>query len=162
MGWLSGSPSAERSRSLLRCAWWRAILSGPSQFLRELHFIEAPRRICPLLRGPRLQFLRELHFIEASGSRRSARAPDRCSSFGNCTSLRRRQGGLGDRGAASQFLRELHFIEAPTPPQALCPPARRSSFGNCTSLRRRRHRGRSAPRPSQFLWELHFTGVGGD
>ena len=41
MGWLGVSPSTERSRSLLRWTWWRAILGGPSQFLRELHFIEA-------------------------------------------------------------------------------------------------------------------------
>ena len=66
MGWLSGSPSVERSRSLLRCAWWRAILSGPSQFLRELHFIEARGLKAPvLLSTPVSQFLRELHFIEA-------------------------------------------------------------------------------------------------
>ena len=88
MGWLSGSPSVERSRSLLRCAWWRAILSGPSQFLRELHFIEALGPSPPEVRGPS-QFLRELHFIEASASHRS------CSAC-----------------ARSQFLRELHFTEA--------------------------------------------------
>ena len=65
MVWLSGSPSVERSRSLLRCAWWRAILSGPSQFLRELHFIEASvgRQSLSAVLGA--QFLRELHFIEA-------------------------------------------------------------------------------------------------
>ena len=111
MGWLSGSPSAERSRSLLRWAWWRAILSGPSQFLRELHFIEAT--IC----------------AQPFRLRRGR------SSFGNCTSLRLEEDGSRVGCDRSQFLRELHFIEAPTPQPGGCRTSSRSFFANCTSLR---------------------------
>ena len=60
---------------------------------------------------------------------------NRCSSFGSCTSLRR----LGeDRRAVVdglQFLRELHFIEAQRTPHGPPHPGRCSSFGSCTSLR---------------------------
>ena len=59
-----------------------------SQFLRELHFIEA-KHTDALLLWFRSQFLRELHFIEAGCMTPTA-----------------------SRGAMSQFLRELHFIEA--------------------------------------------------
>ena len=85
-----------------------------SQFLRELHFIEAP--IARVRCGVRTmsQFLRELHFIEAL-LRTTPLMTQICrSSFGNCTSLRR---------------------EDPVPRRN---PPGRSSFGNCTSLRRLR------------------------
>ena len=57
--------SVERSLILLCGAWGRAILFGESQFLRELHFIEASvgRQSLSAVLGS--QFLRELHFIEA-------------------------------------------------------------------------------------------------
>ena len=59
------------------------------------------------------QFLRELHFIEAAWSARRVPPRSRRSSFGNCTSLRRLPLGYWDAvGGWSQFLRELHFIEA--------------------------------------------------
>ena len=60
----------------------------------------------------------------------------RCSSFGNCTSLRHLD--RGDRSGLacrSQFLRELHFIEAFFVPGEPITEGCRSSFGNCTSLR---------------------------
>ena len=63
---LSPSPRTERSRSGLRWVWWQAILSGPLQFLRELHFIEAGWGYILKPASAPLQFLRELHFIEAS------------------------------------------------------------------------------------------------
>ena len=106
-----------------------------SQFLRELHFIEAS--------SPRLTRARP-HGRSSFGNCTSLRpggfgrapAPSRCrSSCGNCTSLR-----LGDRnlnrrlGTLSQFLRELHFIEA-------------RSLIRIHSLKRIM---------SQFLRELHF------
>ena len=60
------------------------------QFLRELHFIEAPVSIAVReRRRSRLQFLRELHFIEAHPPSHLRRAGDRL-----------------------QFFRELHFTEA--------------------------------------------------
>ena len=40
--------------------------SSVLQFLRELHFIEAPGRSPRSPTAPALQFLWELHFIEAS------------------------------------------------------------------------------------------------
>ncbi len=107
------------------------------QFLRELHFIEASPCQPPMIARQVLQFLRELHFIEARKSKRPQRQLDRCSSFGNCTSLRLH---LEDRGGA---------------PRPGC-----SSFGNCTSLRplrQRRGRGRAG---LQFLRELHFIEAG--
>ena len=59
------------------------------------------------------QFLRELHFIEAIECiLRNYKTPTRRSSFGNCTSLRLGEPGLAVGDAGSQFLRELHFIEA--------------------------------------------------
>ena len=151
------------------------------------------------------QFLRELHFIEA---RRHCGYPlrrKRRSSFGNCTSLRflpllvRRDDSpsqflwelhfieAGPAGpphrpaAGSQFLRELHFIEAvlrnvwgvthssrssfgnctslrlSTCARYYLAPRTRSSFGNCTSLRQGYGATQRAPRrSSQFLRELHF------
>ena len=69
-----------------------------SQFLRELHFIEA-RGAWPrpsLLR--RSQFLRELHFIEADNKERRANNSPGRSSFGNCTSLRPERIDGGDGG----------------------------------------------------------------
>ena len=70
------------------------VLSGNqallSQFLRELHFIEAHPGSAQRQPAPWLQFLRELHFIEASRTvAASARGRGR-SSFGGCTSLRLR------------------------------------------------------------------------
>ena len=60
------------------------------QFLWELHFIEARYRVSITHRTSRLQFLWELHFIEAFPMPRMNHifVPG-CSSFGNCTSLRR-------------------------------------------------------------------------
>ena len=81
------------------------------------------------------QFLRELHFIEAG---RRSRCPRTCrsrSSFGNCTSLRLEEDGSRVGCDRSQFLRELHFIEAPTPQPGGCRTSSRSFFANCTSLR---------------------------
>ena len=177
---LSLSDRLERSRSALRWACWRAILSGLLQFLRELHFIEATRQEFRRKAPTRLQFLRELHFIEASprdpysgtGRRCSSfgnctslrrldqlQRPDhrgRCSSFGNCTSLRLRPGNHPRPDRRLQFLRELHFIEAPHRRGTCYRPSRCSSFGNCTSLRHQhRARGRD-DRGLQFLRELHF------
>ena len=59
------------------------------------------------------QFLRELHFIEAPSQPTAViPATSRRSSFGNCTSLRPGEPGEGECPYLSQFLRELHFIEA--------------------------------------------------
>ena len=41
-GWVEVRARSARE-AILRWAWWRAILSGASQFLRELHFSEAAR-----------------------------------------------------------------------------------------------------------------------
>ncbi len=84
------------------------------------------------------QFLRELHFIEAG---RLSRCPRTCrcrSSFGNCTSLRLGACHPGGEVEVSQFLRELHFIEAVSAQGVRTRKTGRSSFGNCTSLRPRR------------------------
>ena len=83
----------------------------------------------------RSQFLRDLHFIEARRADVRPWSATCRSSFGNCTSLRL-GGQRGEIGAdKSQFLLELHFIEV----ERACPcwggACRRSSFGNCTSLR---------------------------
>ena len=80
-----------------------------------------------------LQFLRELHFIEASSATCAKSRGRGCSSFGNCTSLRRLNGQAVGMGLGLQFLRELHFIEAAT----------------CSSPG-------SSPPSLQFLRELHF------
>ena len=59
------------------------------------------------------QFLRELHFIEAIHTSLLQSCQSGRSSFGNCTSLRLgKQGAGGKKLVPSQFLRELHFIEA--------------------------------------------------
>ena len=71
-------------------------ITKSSQFLRELHFIEAGARPARWLAASWSQFLRELHFIEAS-----------------CVRLRRPM-------VLSQFLRELHFIEAGGDRYAYC------------------------------------------
>ena len=82
------------------------------------------------------QFLRELHFIEASRGPSSTWTRTRRSFFGNCTSLRPVNAAvLGDPGFASQFLLELHLIEVPRHCQSGGVGRRRSSFWNCTSLR---------------------------
>ena len=60
----------------------------------------------------RSQFLRELHFIEAIKSSQGDRKSPRRSSFGNCTSLRLYHQSPPHIALQSQFLRELHFIEA--------------------------------------------------
>ena len=84
-----------------------------SQFLWELHFIEAATSKGLIGDDYGSQFLWELHFIEAWLSRPRRPRPTRCSSFGNCTSLRLQP-----------------------EPHHRWNPHRRSSFGNCTSLRR--------------------------
>ena len=66
----------------------RLVVDYELQFLRELHFIEAPPATAWSGPSLRLQFLRELHFIEAPPSTTESQIPRRCSSFGNCTSLR--------------------------------------------------------------------------
>ena len=104
------------------------------QFLWELHFIEAQSRTGHLI-SRRLQFLWELHFIEARPGWLGTLRRRRCSSFGNCTSLRqdRHVYVVVVAARALQFLWELHFIEAlPTSP------------------------GRTLYAGLQFLWELHF------
>ena len=135
MGWLSGSPSTERSRSLLRCAWWRAILSGPSQFLRELHFIEARAGTRGRRRTSRRSSFGNCTSLRPHGVGEPAPDSDRRSSFGNCTSLRRDEHVAVWHAAWSQFLRELYFIEAPAWAARGTRTSCRSSFGNCTSLR---------------------------
>ncbi len=104
-----------------------------------------------------LQFLRELHFIEAPTSSSAPRGIPSCSSSGNCTSLRRVQGDVGEDGRVLQFLRELHFIEA---------GRRRSSALRSRMLQflRELHfieapagcASRRTPPRLQFLRELHF------
>mgnify|MGYP002559868223 CR=1 FL=1 len=58
------------------------------------------------------QFLRELHFIEASSTPGACSSRACRSSFGNCTSLRHHPRRHGRVHPESQFLRELHFTEA--------------------------------------------------
>ena len=85
-----------------------------------------------------LQFLRELHFIEAPPAWVRAHGWLRRSSLGNCTSLRHAvaAGREAVVVAESRFLRELHFIEAAPGASWPCIGWCRSFFGNCTSLRR--------------------------
>ena len=58
------------------------------------------------------QFLRELHFIEATRVNSPPKRQPRRSSFGNCTSLRHVLALAWANPPKSQFFRELHFIEA--------------------------------------------------
>ena len=62
--------------------------STPSQFLRELHFIEVTSRPHHGKTAKKSQFLRELHFIEVSCAWSGSMRVGGRSSFGNCTSLR--------------------------------------------------------------------------
>ena len=102
------------------------------------------------------QFLRELHFIEAEKAASTSAKTGSRSSFGNCTSLRQGHQRHVRGHLESQFLRELHFIEAGVHGHRSAPGSCRSSFGNCTSLRHLSHReGKGSP-TSQFLRELHF------
>ena len=74
--------------------------------------------------GVELQFLRELHFIEAPDGTTSEATVRGCSFFGNCTSLRRTAVGQLLLDLVSQFPRGLHFIEASVTrrPPSLVPP----------------------------------------
>ena len=115
-------------------------MAFPSQFLWELHFIEAaqPTGSRSWLTG--LQFFRELHFIAAIRHTKHLRNLH-----------------------LSQFFRELHFIEAETIPSHSSSCQCRSSFGSCTSLRPVSSGLSWVHCPKlQFLRELHFNEVGGD
>ena len=74
------------------------VLEG-SQFLRELHFIEAPMRLNQTNHPLPSQFLRELQFIEAIPPSPPRSRASRRSSFGNGNSLRPAKRGTGDVNA---------------------------------------------------------------
>ena len=112
---------------------------GLSQFVRELHFVEGTRPATPGRTSPTSQFVRELHFVEGhdldDDLRRQA---GRRSSFASCTSLRarRRRGPLVDRSACRSSFASCTSLRVHrnVAPRRHRRP-RRSSFASCTSLR---------------------------
>ena len=129
-----------------------------SQFLRELHFIEALKPSgTPDTPTSRSSFGNCTSLRRLAREVGSGRQPLRRSSFGNCTSLRLRTKEQRLEDHMSQFLRELHFIEASMGARGRRTARRsRSSFGTCTSLRLRRVEVAVGTAQSQFLRELHF------
>ena len=109
----------------------------PSQFLRELQFIEALKPSgTPDTPTSRSSFGNCTSLRRLAREAGSGRQPLRRSSFGNCTSLRLRTKEQRLEDHMSQFLRELHFIEASMGARGRRTASRsRSSFGSCTSLR---------------------------
>ena len=145
---LSLSDRQERSRSVVRWACWRAILSGLLQFLRELHFIEASSTAAACSSRACCSSFGNCTSLRRRTNGYQCRQRTRCSSFGNCTSLRPAQAcGGDDEPEPLQFLRELHFIEARSSSTLRWAASSCSSFGSCISLRLGRkgyRRGRDA------------------
>ena len=92
--WAASSCSSFGSCTSLRLGGSSDGIPDPAlQFLRKLHFIEAGTERVPAGPGCRLQFLWGLHFVEAGCRQAPTGRPAGCSSFGNCTSLRRQRAG---------------------------------------------------------------------